>query len=435
MRLATATRPYKVALLENREQPVYSAGMSRNSQFHFVLAGFAFVIAALATAAGGASAGEQEPAFRIELVTIATGPADFYYMQSRGTLVPGDPPRTLITTQEIEKTGSHGFRDIFQLESRDGGQTWSPPVRIESLGRITRPNGDDFVAGDLCPQWHAATGVVLTTGKTFTFHGGTREDRTLERVSYAVFDPKVSAWTDLQLLDLPAADHQGRPILQPNSGCCQRHDLQGGEILLPIRYSTLTGGQRYTTIVARCRFDGRRLTYIRHGSELSLAAEQGRGLYEPSLTAFRQRFYLTLRADKTGYVTRSDDGLDYEPITEWKFDDGSPLGNYNTQQHWVSHEQGLFLVYTRRGANNDHVFRHRAPLFIAQVDPERLCIVRATEQVLVPENHADLGNFGVFHTSPRETWVVTSEGLTNTRRQADRSRILAAKLMWTMAEK
>ena len=45
--------------------------------------------------------------------------------------------------------------------------------------------------------------------------------------------------------------------------------------------------------------------------------------------------------------------------------DGQALGSYNTQQHWISHGDSLYLIYTRRGANNDHVFRNRAPIFIA----------------------------------------------------------------------
>ncbi len=79
---------------------------------------------------------------------------------------------------------------------------------------------------------------------------------------------------------------------------------------------------------------------------------------------------------------------------KWTFDDGKELGSYNTQQHWLTHDDGLFLVYTRRGAGNDHVMRHRAPLFIAQVDPLRLRVIRATERVLIPERGATLGNFG-----------------------------------------
>ncbi len=48
---------------------------------------------------------------------------------------------------------------------------------------------------------------------------------------------------------------------------------------------------------------------------------------------------------------------------------------------------GGFLVYTRRGADNDHVFRHRAPLFIAQVDPKRLDVIRASERKPVRSDH------------------------------------------------
>ena len=67
----------------------------------------------------------------------------------------------------------------------------------------------------------------------------------------------------------------------------------------------------------------------------------------------------------------------------------------------MKHSDGLFLVYTRRGANNDHVIRNRAPLFIAQVDPERLCVIRATEKAIVPDRGASLGNFGVANISDK----------------------------------
>src|SRR5690606_4962027 len=134
-----------------------------------------------------------------------------------------------------------------------------------------------------------------------------------------------------------------------------------------------------------------------------------RGLAEPSLTRFGDRYFLTIRSDEAGYVASSTDGLHFDPVKKWTFDDGSDLGNYNTQQHWVTHSDSLYLVYTRRGANNDHVFRHRAPLFMAKVDPERLCLIRSTERVLVPEKGARLGNFGVVDVSPTVTWVTDVE--------------------------
>ena len=55
------------------------------------------------------------------------------------------------------------------------------------------------------------------------------------------------------------------------------------------------------------------------------------------------------------------------------------------------------------------VFRHRAPLFIAEVDPERLRVIRSTEKIAVPERGARLGNFGCCRISDRESWIVASE--------------------------
>jgi hypothetical protein len=135
------------------------------------------------------------------------------------------------------------------------------------------------------------------------------------------------------------------------------------------------------------------------------------GLYEPSLATYAGRYFLTLRNDERGYVSTSDDGLQFAEPKPWTFDDGTELGSYNTQQHWLTHSDGLFLVYTRRGANNDHIVRHRAPLFMAQVDPETLQILRSTEQVVVAERGAELGNFGACSISKDESWVTVSEGM------------------------
>ena len=202
-----------------------------------------------------------------------------------------------------------------------------------------------------------------------------------------------------------------------NAGNTQRVDLPGGDILLPVRYMADPEKFNYTSIVVRCRFDGEMLSYLKHGSELNI--QQGRGLYEPSLIHHDGWYYLTLRADHSGYVTRSLDGLVFEKVREWTFDDGSLLGSYNTQQHWVRVGGGLFLVYTRRGADNDHVFRHRAPLFIGQVDPRRLCVIRSTERVLLPEDGATLGNSGVCHISETESWITCGEGLLRLGRRRD----------------
>ena len=172
------------------------------------------------------------------------------------------------------------------------------------------------------------------------------------------------------------------------------------------------------------------LTYREHGNVL--ASNVVRGLYEPSLVHLGGRYYLTIRNDQKGYVTVGGDGLHFRPVKPWTFDDGEDLGSYNTQQHWLAHGNGLFLVYTRRGANNDHIMRHRAPLFVAQVDPERLHVIRATERVLVPERGAELGNFGAAAITNRESWVTVAEGVWSdeARRRGAKGAVFVARVVW-----
>ena len=128
-------------------------------------------------------------------------------------------------------------------------------------------------------------------------------------------------------------------------------------------------------------------------------------------------------------MTKGGDGLSFEKIREWTFDDGKPLESYNTQQHWISAGGSLFLIYTRRAGDNNHIFRHRAPLFIAEVDPERLCVIRNTEKVLLEENEATLGNSGVCQLSANEWLVTCGEGLLRMgKRKNEINKVLFAKV-------
>ena len=126
--------------------------------------------------------GAADAAYRIEVSTVLTGRGKQLYTQSRAAIIPGNPVRVILTTQETDPTGAHGYKDMFMVETLDLGRTWSAPAPIASLRRARMPEGHDFVIGDVCPQWHAATGRVLATGKTFGFRGGTTEDRGFERV-------------------------------------------------------------------------------------------------------------------------------------------------------------------------------------------------------------------------------------------------------------
>ncbi len=48
---------------------------------------------------------------------------------------------------------------------------------------------------------------------------------------------------------------------------------------------------------------------------------------------------------------------------------------------------------------------------MAQVDPQRLCVIRATERILLPDKGAQFGQFGALNASPEETWGMDAEGM------------------------
>ncbi|MBT6004448.1 MAG: exo-alpha-sialidase, partial [Prolixibacteraceae bacterium] len=279
---------------------------------------------------------------------------------------------------------------------------------------------------DFWPKWHSVTKTLLGTGHTVVYTADWKVTNPRPRhTTYSIYNTKTGKWDNWQKLKMP----DNEKFYNSGAGCVQRYDLGDGSILLPVSFRPEGKNSRVT--VCKCSFDGKTLEYISNGTELELNDET-RGLGEPSLTKFNDEYFLTIRNDKKGFVAKSQDGLNFEKYIPWKFDDGTELGSYNTQQHWVTHSEGLFLVYTRRGANNDHVFRHRAPLFIAQVDTDKLCVIRETEQILVPERGARLGNFGVCDISSNETWVTVSEWMQpeGVEKYGSDGSVFVAKIKW-----
>lgn len=357
-----------------------------------------------------------------------------------------DQPLIVMTMQRLLLSGSDVFYALNETRSTDLGKSWTTPEPHDSFARVTLTEqssaaervrtgaalapgltepGDEVTVCDFTPGWHRASQRLLGIGHTVWY----RDNRVMHRrprgIAYAVYDAPSNQWSRWQTVNLP-----GDPKFQnAGAGSVQRVDLTGGDVLIPF-YFKAPDDRQYSVTVCRCRFDGRTLEYVEHGTELTVPVK--RGLYEPSLTEFQGRYYLTMRNDDHGYVAVSDDGLTFERERRWTFDDGSDLGNYNTQQHWVTHSDGLFLVYTRRGAGNDHVFRHRAPLFIARIDPENLQVIRSTEQILVPERGARLGNFGVVDVSPEESWVTVTEWMqpAGVEKHGSDNSIFVAKLKW-----
>ena len=343
-------------------------------------------------------------------ITARMFDGDMCWCHPRAGIVPGaglnGGPRAVMTLSTLDLSGSDVFRGTFDQHTDDLGKTWTAPrkedslaPRFETIDGVKRP----VSVSDFWPRWHAASRTLLGTGHTVVY---TPEWKvTLPRprhTAYSIYDPQSNQWASWKKLEMPSTED----FHDCGAGCTQRFDLEDGSILLPMYFRPLGKNSRVT--VSQCTFDGEMLRYLRHGNVMNID-DDSRGFHEPSLTRHNGEYFLTIRNDNRGFVTRSKDGLHFEPVTAWRFDDGSELGSYNTQQHWVTHSGGLFLVYTRRGAGNDHVFRHRAPLFMAEVDPERLRVIGETERILVPERGARLGNFGVTDINKHETWVTVAE--------------------------
>ena len=363
------------------------------------------------------------PGLKIELQKVHGGyDRKRCWVHCRAGIIPskaGKPFSAVMTMHELLLSRSDVYFPIHDMRSDNGGKTWTKHPGTQP-GFARRDAGDGIEEGisDFWPTWHAASGVLLGTGHTVRYKGDHLQDHPRPRDTvYSTYDPKTGRWAAFQALQTPDEEF----FFMDGAGSTQRVDLPNGELLLPT-YSqvrkTASGRFNSTSIasVMRCSFDGTTLKYIERGNELFLP--NARGFSEPSLVHFGNRYLMTLRNDAKNYLTVGKDGLNFGTPQPLKFDNGQELGSYNTQTHWMKLAGKLYLVYTRRGANNDHVFRHRAPLFLAEFDAEKLHVIRETEQVAVPERGARLGNFGITHINDQEAWITVSEWMQSIRPHA-----------------
>jgi len=348
-------------------------------------------------------------------------------------MVPGDNgrPVALMNLQEIG--GSDYFGQVHWSESDDFGSTWSKPEPIAALGRDPVEGHPGLLAGvcDVTPQFHPQTGTVLALGHVVFYHGPrfARGDQLARYPVYAV-RRKDGTWPQRKILQWD--DPRGGHIYTNN--CGQRIVMLNGDIMMSFTFGPKANNRMVAGV--RCSFDGEELKIIKVGPPLE--NNVGRGLLEPSLAKFKDRFYMTIRAeDGHGYVAVSDDGLNYRRKTAWAWDDGEPIGMSTTQQHWLTHSDGLFLVYTRKDISNAKVIRWRSPLWVAQVDTQRLCLIRESEKVVLPlvgdgVNNPDgvalMGNFNITNAGPNESWVTVGEWMPRNGAKGD---LLMSRIQWS----
>lgn len=389
------------------------------------------VLLAIVMASPAQSTGDAL-SYQIQVDTVMThDDGQFLWYHPRAVAFPAPESghlQTLMTLQKHLRISDY-YSGLFIMQSADLGKSWSAPDGRPELD--SRKDGDavTIAVADVTPGWHAPTKKIIAVGAQVRYSpkGAQLEDQPLaHQTAYAIFDPKTQEWSRWQTLAMPKEEK----FNFARSACAQWLVQADGAILLPF-YFGKNARDPFQVTVVQCRFDGEKLEYVKHGTELSLPVV--RGLCEPSLAKFQGKYYLTIRNDLKGYVAVSDDGLHYGPIQPWLFDDGQEVGSYNTQQHWLQHSDGLFLIYTRKGANNDHIIRHRAPLFIAEVDAATLRIKRKSERVLIPERGGEMGNFGACAITPDESWVTVSEGIwsDDARKRGAKGATLIARVKWS----
>jgi len=348
-------------------------------------------------------------------------------------MIPGADgrPTAFMALQDIG--GSDYFGQVHWSQSADLGKTWTKPEAIAALGRDPVAGHPGLLAGvcDVVPQFHPQTGTLLAMGHV-VFYRGPRFARGDQLSRYPVYAVRHGdgSWSKRKILQWD--DPRGGNIY--SNGCGQRLVMPNGDIMMSLTFGP--GPKNRMVAGVRCSFDGKELKILKVGPRLE--NNVGRGLLEPSLTKFKDRFYLTIRAeDGHGYVAVSDDGLNYRRKTAWAWDDGKPIGMSTTQQHWLTHGDGLYLVYTRQDASNTKVIRWRSPLWVARVDTERLCLIRQSEQVVLPllgdgvnkpDDVALMGNFHVNNVNANESWVTVGEWMP--RREA-RGDLLMARIQWS----
>ncbi|TWT61534.1 sialidase family protein [Rubinisphaera italica] len=355
------------------------------------------------------------------------------WFHPRACMVPQDSaaPMALMTMQSI--TGSDYFGPVHWTSSDNLGQTWTEPKLVSRLGQRPVPEYKGLRQGvcDVVPEYHPQTKSVLALGHVVFYRGEkfSKQDQLSRYPIYSIRDASGN-WSEARKLEWD--DPRGSFIYTNN--CGQRIVLPNGDILLAFTFGAESKNRSVAGV--RCEYDGERLQILDVGPPLEL--NHGRGLLEPSVTQFQKQFYITIRAeDDRGYVSTSEDGLNWMPKKAWMWDNGEPLSMSTTQQHWLTHSEGLFLVYTRKMEVNRNVIRWRAPLLMARVDPQRMVLIRETEQVVHPligdgvkrpDEVPLMGNFHVTNASPHESWVTVGSWMP--RRKAVGT-VHLARIQWS----
>ena len=385
-----------------------------------LIAGLGCAIPALCARAAPGSDPFVPQEYRVVVDSILdNGGRDFAWSQTRAVSLPsgqaGSAPTVLLTTQKHLSVSDH-YSGLFTLSTSDLGRTWSQAEERPELGWTRDDDGVHVAVCDVTPGWHAPTGKVLAIGAQVRYdrEGHEIEDRPVRsrhRTRYTTRNEGV--------------------VGVANGSAAQRRQIQfcplclpqwlvdsDGTLLVPFYFGPNARSPWRVTVV-RLAFDGDALAYREQGDEMS--QPEGRGLAEPSIGYCQGKYFLTIRHDLRAYVTVGTDGLHFAPIVSWRFDDNADLGSYNTQQHWLVHGDGLFLIYTRRAQQRPNL-SELVPLFMRAS--------RRRAAACHPRHGAGahsgarmcLGNFGAATINAEQAWVTASDEILDRTALAGRAK-------------
>ncbi len=309
----------------------------------------------------------------------------------------------VMTMQNLNIAGCDDFSPLLVLTSNDGGKSWTDPATDSAFATDVDEYGNRRVGCDATLLFHKKTGVLIVAGHTACYADGANVPAKVykKQTYYSTYDPKTGKFAPIDWIKIP----EHLTLCDCANGCSQYIEEENGDILMPM--CVFHPGEPSGSAVFRLGFDGKHFTVKEMGNELTYPT--ARGIGEASITCYKGKYYQTIRHDDCALWSVSEDGLHFSEPKEWTWDTGCALPSYNTQAHWLHCGGKLYLVYTRKAGNNDHVFRHRAPLFMAEVDVENMTILRHTEQIVVPERGARLGNFGVTQINENKAIVTVTE--------------------------
>ncbi|MCQ2385093.1 MAG: hypothetical protein MJ078_00215 [Clostridia bacterium] len=306
--------------------------------------------------------------------------------------------------QMLLLTGDDVTVDSYSSVSRDGGKTFGTPRPLSSADKTV--NGIRHVKTFSCPYYNRFHRKWLMLGLE-TLYENDKEPVCVGGISvcqpyYTSYSPEKGDWDANGFSPIPLPVEALSAI--PHG---QVIEFENGDMLLSF-FVSFEGFPKAGVLTVRYAYTENGLKPVKQGTVLR-ADQYARGLCEPSVARLGNKYYMTLRTDEAGLWSESDDGYTFSAPVPWQWDNGEVLENYNTMQRWIRHPDGLYLAYTRKGAHNDHVFRHRAPIFMARFDEDRKCLLRDTEVILVPEIGARLGNFFVTDVSKTESLLSVAE--------------------------